>query len=289
MLFCVGMKTGIWLSFVVALLSFRLAFAADPKEARAKEIFTVAKKHYDNKEYAEALEYFQDLYYLTENPALYLNIAQCYRLMGRYEEAVVAYRKFVEENPKTPYKETIEAKVEEMEAALQKAKDLATKEASAPVAPPTTNPAEPVTPTSQPALSAVSQWVFSEEDAKALETQMRSLEGTTQDSIEVALRRSSRVRFVLPVGLALGGTALGAGAMVLRSTIESSGVTTKGTQRTLFALALGADLAFATAGVTLYGAIRKNAKEESFFVGLHPASHGAMVSLSVQLPTNEEK
>jgi tetratricopeptide (TPR) repeat protein len=255
-----------------------LAYAADTKKERAKEIFVSAKERYDNKEYTEALAGFEELLRVSGSAAVYLNIAQCQRLMGQYEEAVLSYRKFLEGNPKTPHRAQIEEKVLEMEVALHRAREEArvAEAASKPVMVESTYAS-----TSQPVVESISAWMLPQGTAQLLEEQMRSLEETTQDSVEIALRRTSRLRLVLPGGLALAGGALGVGAIALRASIEASGETTRKAQRTLAAMAIGSDVAFASAGVALLYVVRKNSSEEQYYVGVSPVQGGGGISIGL--------
>src|SRR5262249_44458780 len=91
----------------------------------------------------------------SQAPELLFNIGQCYRNLGRYEEATKSYQAFLRVTPNAPNRAKVEALIAEMEAAREKQP----KEASpAPGAPPEPHPAAsgegapqpPITPAPSP-------------------------------------------------------------------------------------------------------------------------------------------
>src|SRR3712207_4295399 len=71
---------------------------AEPTEAQkqeAKQRYENARKLYDIGRYTEAIDEYQKIYLLTDDPNMLFNIAQCYRFMDRPEEAVRFYRNYL--------------------------------------------------------------------------------------------------------------------------------------------------------------------------------------------------
>jgi tetratricopeptide (TPR) repeat protein len=112
--------------------------AAKAAEQKAKKHFEDAEAHYKVRDYEEALAGYREAYLLSKQPVLLFNIAQCYRLLGRYEEARSSYRTFLREAPDHPVRPEVERLIAEVEARLAKAEGAAA-----------TNPAE--NPTGTPA------------------------------------------------------------------------------------------------------------------------------------------
>jgi tetratricopeptide (TPR) repeat protein len=127
---------------------------ADREKARA--LFEEGEAYYNIGEFEKALEGYKQAYILSREPALLYNMAQCYRQLGRAEEAIRTYRNFLKELPESP----LRPKVEEFIAELEKPKTTtpvtpeikpdetpASSPASAPtslaLAPPNLQPVEP--------------------------------------------------------------------------------------------------------------------------------------------------
>lgn len=65
----------------------------------AEEIYQEAKVFYDAGEYQEALAGFRQAYKLTKNPEVLQSIGQTYRYLNCYDEAIKAFRGFVDNSP----------------------------------------------------------------------------------------------------------------------------------------------------------------------------------------------
>lgn len=107
--------------------------------ARAGELFAQSKAYYNIHEYQKALEGFKEAYLLSQEPVLILNMGQCYRYMGQYQDAIVSYQTFLQESPNSPYQENVEKLIVEMQeklAALSAPEPVVTPQpASAPASP----------------------------------------------------------------------------------------------------------------------------------------------------------
>lgn len=115
-----------------------------PQEDREKAaaLFQKAEAYYTVQEFDKALELYKEAYLLSLQPELIFNMAQCYRQMGRYEEALKSYRSFLRQLPDTPLKENVEKLIADTEALLASSREGGSPAlpATAPVAPPPKNP-----------------------------------------------------------------------------------------------------------------------------------------------------
>src|SRR5215470_4558508 len=72
-----------------------LAARAEPTDAQkreAKELNDKATRLYEVGKYGEAIEEYQKVYLLVDDPVLLYNIAQSYRLWGKPEDSARFYR-----------------------------------------------------------------------------------------------------------------------------------------------------------------------------------------------------
>src|SRR5689334_13329627 len=94
------------------------------KQEEAKKLFQEAEAHYNIQEYSTALELYKKAYLLSLQPGLLYNIAQCYRQMKQYEEAIKSYRSYLRQSPNSEIKDHVNKMIAETEAlwAEEKAK-----------------------------------------------------------------------------------------------------------------------------------------------------------------------
>lgn len=83
---------------------------------RAQQIFEEAETAYRLQEFEKALEGYKEVYRLTRSPEILFNLGQCYRQLGRYEEALKSYRAFLRDLPDTEYRASVETIISELEA-----------------------------------------------------------------------------------------------------------------------------------------------------------------------------
>jgi tetratricopeptide (TPR) repeat protein len=89
-----------WLVALVVLLSAPAALADAPPagsdaEQRAREYFREGRARHDAGAFAEAIVDYQAAYSLSARPELLFNIAQCYRLLGDSDRAILYYRQYL--------------------------------------------------------------------------------------------------------------------------------------------------------------------------------------------------
>jgi tetratricopeptide (TPR) repeat protein len=121
---------------VAAVLAIAPAVMAqtEAQKQEAKEHYERARKLYDVGKYNEAIEEYQKVYLLADDPNMLFNIAQCYKLSDRPEEAVRFYRNFLRRSPNAPNRTLVEKLIAELE------KQIDEKKKTAPTTPPTTPP-----------------------------------------------------------------------------------------------------------------------------------------------------
>ena len=90
----------------------------DKNREQAAEIFVKAESAYKLQQFEEALKGFQEAYALTSEDSLLFNIAQCYRQLGRLEEAKKSYQTFLRDVPKSPLRANAEERIKDLEAEM---------------------------------------------------------------------------------------------------------------------------------------------------------------------------
>ena len=153
------------LFFLAAVGPARAGQKAD--SARAREAFRSAQQHYKLAEYAQALDAFKETYRLIEDPSLLFNIAQCYRQLGKKEEAIRFFRTYLHDAPGNGENEDVKKTIASLEAALKQEQaqkqEAAAREAAA-AAPPvaeTKAPPPAVKPAPSPAPAPTNTLVAS--------------------------------------------------------------------------------------------------------------------------------
>lgn len=77
-------------------------------ETRARELTATGNGHFEAGRYAEAERAFREAYALSGLPGFLWNMAQCARLSGQSERALVLYRKYLETAPEGSQREEAE-------------------------------------------------------------------------------------------------------------------------------------------------------------------------------------
>ena len=124
---------------------------ADDEEAR--ELFQIGKDAFDEGRFERALKYFKDAYELSHRAALLSNIGTALDRLRRDQEALDAYRKYLEQVPEAPNRRLVEERIRIIEAAL--ARSQPAPQAAEPVPPPIA--AEPVHKAQEPLVPTPSE------------------------------------------------------------------------------------------------------------------------------------
>ena len=103
-----------WLLIAVAGSAAR-ADEADERLARGE--FAGAQREFDLRHSQRALEGYQRAYQLTPYPAILYRVAVCQELVGRAVDAVATYRRYLEVDPQSPRRRTVEERIAALTAA----------------------------------------------------------------------------------------------------------------------------------------------------------------------------
>ena len=68
------------------------AWGAEGDKAEAMAHFEAANRLYDIHEYAKALEEYKAAYLAKPDPAFLFNVGQCYRKLGKFDQALEFYK-----------------------------------------------------------------------------------------------------------------------------------------------------------------------------------------------------
>lgn len=123
----------------------RLVYAqqgSDAQRERAREHFERGKAAFELKDFEKAIREYEAAYNIMPLPGLIFNIAQCYRNLQRYDEAIQLFQQYLQRAPDAPNRAAVEKLVEELQnQASAKAARTGGKPGEARPAPPATQPA----------------------------------------------------------------------------------------------------------------------------------------------------
>src|SRR5262245_29954105 len=122
-----------------ALLGVLVPAGAQTDDENARIHFESGAAYLKQSDNENALREFQAAYSLSKRPALLLNIANVYERMGKPKEAVDSLTKYLEEDPKTADRMTVETRIANLKKRAEAQAPPPAASASAPptsVAPP---------------------------------------------------------------------------------------------------------------------------------------------------------
>lgn len=256
----------------ISLLALALALAAPPvvyaqeaspkgapkkapkKKGDAKKaqlLFEEAEAFYKIGEFASALTNYQNAYLAFSDPSLLFNIAQCYRQMEQYEDAIQAYKTYLRESPETPIRGEVETIITEIEDLVRKREAIRKAE---------------LEPVSQP-----------QPESRPIDPGPVVVPVTPGPSVVQ--------RFWLPGALAGAGLAFGGGALLLQSRVVQAGEISQAQARAGLLLAGASDVSLLAAGVTaLVIVLRPSTPDEKVSLAPRLAPGLAGASLRVSFP-----
>ncbi len=129
-----------------AFLFFASAAQADdplakPKAAAARDHLTSGNKLYRLREFEKAVEAYKAGALVEDVPVFHYNLGQCYRQLGRYEDAIWHYDRFLERgNPTGEIRDAVEGFRTQMKGELEKKAMTQTPVEPAPYPQPTVDP-----------------------------------------------------------------------------------------------------------------------------------------------------
>lgn len=101
---------------VVAALVVCMGAPARADDARdAREHFQKGRTLYDVGRFDEAAREFEAAYQIKPDPALLFNLAQAYRLAGKNQPALIAYRSYLRNLPNASNRAQVEASIAELQ------------------------------------------------------------------------------------------------------------------------------------------------------------------------------
>jgi tetratricopeptide (TPR) repeat protein len=244
---------------IVAVLFPICTVMAQPKQdnATAKKLFEAATVYYNAKDYEKALYGYQDAYKAAQLPFILFNIAQCYRFLGRYQEARDAYVKYLKDEPKSEYKAEVEQKIKDMDAAIAEEKRVAEEKAK------------------EEARLAEEKRLAEIAASQAASTQDASPQATSTPALAPATQPTKPQLnwkpFILPGGLLVAGVGLGVSSALLQNSaknISAKGVLSEEDKEKSSSLFRASQItitfdvvALAAAGFTTYRALQHKSKE----------------------------
>jgi len=120
------------------------ASGAEGDKVAAKAHFEAATRLYDIHEYAKALEEYKAAYLAKPDPAFLFNVGQCYRRLGKFDQALEFYREYLKKAPPDdPNRPNVEARIRNTDNSDMFENDAPPKPAAAPIQPPPIQPQAP--------------------------------------------------------------------------------------------------------------------------------------------------
>ena len=120
------------------------AQAADSEKTAAKAHFEAATRLYDIHEYAKALDEYKAAYLAKPDPAFLFNVGQCYRKLGKLDQALEFYREYLKKAPPDdPNRPNVEARIRNTDNSDVFENDAPLKPAALPIQPPPIQPKAP--------------------------------------------------------------------------------------------------------------------------------------------------
>lgn len=107
------------------------------QDEEARTLFSLGSTAYDEGRFADALDYFQRAYDLSQRPQLLFNVGQAADRLRQDRRALEAFEAFLAAVPNAPQREAIVARVAILRASIERAE-------AAPAAPPAVEPPAPV-------------------------------------------------------------------------------------------------------------------------------------------------
>src|ERR1039457_5794576 len=75
------------------------ALCAENDKVVARAHYETATRIYDLREYAKALDEYKAAYLAKPDPAFLFNVGQCYRRLGKFDQALDFYREYLKKAP----------------------------------------------------------------------------------------------------------------------------------------------------------------------------------------------
>lgn len=261
-----------------ALLSLLIAAPALADDVQtAREHYHRATTLFDLRRYDEAVREYERAFEAKDDPALLFNIGQAYRLGGRYEEAIGAFRSYLRRQPQAKNRLEVLARIREMQELVEKQKATNEQppqgtmpppsEVAAPVAAPKPKPEPGPEPTPPPVVEPKPEPATVEAPVKT--TQADSHPG-----------RAKKIAGLVTGVIAVAAVATGAAFAVLASQDNQSAQTGRYDPNLWSRGPMEADVAYAMFGVAGAAAVATVALEVLGFREARAARFAVTPSLS---------
>src|SRR3954447_6928399 len=112
-------KATLTVGLCAALLGQVAPLAAQSDDENARRHFESGAAYLQQSDNENALREFQAAYALSKRPALLLNIANVYERMGKPKDAVDALTRYLEQDPKTAERTTVETRIANLRKRLE--------------------------------------------------------------------------------------------------------------------------------------------------------------------------
>jgi len=181
------------------------ARGAETDKIAAKAHFEAATRLYDIHEYAKALEEYKAAYLAKPDPAFLFNVGQCYRRLGKFDQALEFYREYLKKaSPDDPNRPNVEARIRNTDNSDVFESDAQPKPAASPTQPPP-SPAQlpPAQPPPTPLVVSPVVVPIIEEAAEKPASEVGSPLSVDQSSQASHLPAAAEPAAVKPAGLDL--------------------------------------------------------------------------------------
>ncbi len=88
-------------------------------KVEAKDAYQRATKYYNLSDFQHALESFKEAYLDYPDPSFLYNIAQCQRLLGQKQDAVLSYKAYLRERPSSPLRAEVTTQIDTLDQQVQ--------------------------------------------------------------------------------------------------------------------------------------------------------------------------
>lgn len=201
----------------LAVLETNVAYSQAPADAppevrqeEARALFRAAQVAYDAGRFEVALERFTEAYTLSNRPQLLYNIGLAAERLGRRQEALAAYRAYLQLHPSASNREEVEGRARSLEIALETDRgEIVSAE------PLQATPTQPQVPEETAQAPQVQPEVVARSAVEEAEA------SPTENPIDVAAPSPRRRR--VAIGLGLGAAGIAVAALILGLVVAGAG------------------------------------------------------------------
>jgi tetratricopeptide (TPR) repeat protein len=112
------MRTVVWVLVLLLAAGTSAAAAEDDRQALARAHFLTGRSYYDQGRWDDALKEFSEAYRLSSRPGFLYNIGVCLDKLGRAQEAIDAFERYLAAVPNADDRADVESRIERLSAML---------------------------------------------------------------------------------------------------------------------------------------------------------------------------